>query len=103
MPPLRERVDEIAGLVAAPSWRRRCRESARRVARACARRGDELPHGYGWPGNIRELKNVMERAFVLCDGTEIGTQHLPLEKMRRSADETTARRCDIRARTSYRW
>jgi transcriptional regulator with PAS, ATPase and Fis domain len=27
--------------------------------------------GYTWPGNIRELKNVMERAIFLCDGDEI--------------------------------
>src|SRR5439155_7595877 len=46
-----------------------------------------LLESYGWPGNIRELKNVMERAVVLCDGSEIGPAQLPIEKMG-SADET---------------
>jgi DNA-binding NtrC family response regulator/pSer/pThr/pTyr-binding forkhead associated (FHA) protein len=37
---------------------------------------------YAWPGNIRELRNVIERAVLLSDGTSIAPEHLPLEKMR---------------------
>ena len=63
IPPLRERTDEIAALallflerVARPLGvpRRRCRPRRARLA------------AYGWPGNIRELRNVMERALLLC-------------------------------------
>ncbi len=32
---------------------------------------------YDFPGNIRELENAMEHAFVFCNGSEIGTAHLP--------------------------
>ncbi|MHB8810943.1 MAG: AAA-type ATPase lid domain-containing protein, partial [Desulfobulbaceae bacterium] len=32
---------------------------------------------YGWPGNIRELMNVIEYAFVLCPGGMIEPKHLP--------------------------
>jgi DNA-binding NtrC family response regulator len=89
VPPLRERIDEIPALIDT-FMAQMCRESGRASP---PRIGDEAMScllGYGWPGNIRELKNVMERAFVLCDGLEIGPHHLPLEKMRRSTDETTA-------------
>jgi len=34
---------------------------------------------YHWPGNIRELKNVIERSVILEDGTELSTQSLPVE------------------------
>ncbi|MDB4925168.1 sigma-54 dependent transcriptional regulator [Mucilaginibacter sp.] len=34
---------------------------------------------YNWPGNIRELKNVIERAVILCDGNELDASLLPYE------------------------
>ena len=34
---------------------------------------------YDWPGNIRELENVIEHAFVLCLGNYISIEHLPKE------------------------
>ena len=34
---------------------------------------------YAWPGNVRELQNVMERAAVLCEGTEVTLDQLPAE------------------------
>lgn len=34
---------------------------------------------YSWPGNIRELKNVIERAVILCDGSELDESLLPYE------------------------
>lgn len=32
---------------------------------------------YDWPGNVRELRSAIEYAFVLCQGNEIGPEHLP--------------------------
>jgi DNA-binding NtrC family response regulator len=34
---------------------------------------------HSWPGNIRELRNVIERAMLFCDEASIDTCHLPLE------------------------
>lgn len=34
---------------------------------------------YHWPGNIRELRNCIERAVILCDGSKISDEHLPAE------------------------
>jgi NtrC-family two-component system response regulator AlgB len=32
---------------------------------------------YSWPGNIRELRNVLERLLILSQGTEMKPEHLP--------------------------
>ena len=39
----------------------------------------ELFKSYPWPGNIRELRNVLERSAIAADRGPIGRQHLPSE------------------------
>ena len=34
---------------------------------------------YGWPGNVRELQHAVERAVVVCEGTAVRPEDLPLE------------------------
>ncbi len=81
IPPLRERVDEIPVLAHAF-----LQAAARGVGLAkppvlSAEAMDALLQ-YSWPGNIRELRNMIERAVLLSGETPILTKHLPLEKMR---------------------
>jgi len=71
VPPLRERREDIPALVAHFLARRRGKPSLV-SADAMARLA-----GYEWPGNIRELENVVERAAILCDGDEIRPGDLP--------------------------
>jgi two-component system response regulator AtoC len=44
---------------------------------------------YDWPGNVRELENSVERAIVLCEGSQIEVDALP-ERLRRRSAATTA-------------
>jgi two-component system, NtrC family, response regulator AtoC len=81
IPPLRERPEEIEPL--ARLFLGRLATSVGRSAPTLSSEAMALLLGYAWPGNIRELRNVVERAFVLCDGADITADHLPLDKMRR--------------------
>jgi DNA-binding NtrC family response regulator len=47
----------------------------------------ELMERYSWPGNIRELRNAIERAVLLQSDDEIGPGELPLEKLAAAALE----------------
>ena len=35
---------------------------------------------YSWPGNVRQLENVLQRAFILCDGDKIQAEHIMFEE-----------------------
>jgi two-component system response regulator AtoC len=80
IPPLRERPDEIEPL--ARRFLAQASDSSRRGRPRLSSGALEILRGYVWPGNIRELRNVMERALVLCDDDELSAEHLPVEKMR---------------------
>jgi two-component system, NtrC family, response regulator AtoC len=85
IPPLRERREEILPL-------------ARQFAAAAARRmklpappalADEvipLLTGHRWSGNIRELRNTMDRAVLLSGGGVISAEHLPVDNLRSGVD-----------------
>ncbi len=79
IPPLRSRVGEIRRL-ADTFVQQICRELGRPEP-AIPERIAVLLESYAWPGNIRELKNVMERAVLLCTGPVIDTDVLPMDKL----------------------
>jgi two-component system response regulator AtoC len=79
IPPLRVRVGEI---------RRLAEMFVQQISRELGRPEPMIPEkvnvlleAYAWPGNIRELKNLMERAVLLCTGSMIDTEHLPMDKL----------------------
>ena len=42
----------------------------------------EMLPQYNWPGNVRELENIIQRAVLLCDGAEIGAEHLEIHSQK---------------------
>jgi DNA-binding NtrC family response regulator len=81
IPPLRQRLSEIPALCE-KFLANACVDFGRKPEPVISARAATLLRGYSWPGNIRELRNVIERAVVLCTGFEIGPEHLPIEKIR---------------------
>jgi len=74
LPPLRERRDDIR-LLADSLLARLGRDHARRIGTDAL----ECLGRYDYPGNIRELRNILERASLLADGDTIELGHLPPE------------------------
>ena len=77
LPPLRERLDDIAAARRALPARGSARQAARRITRLLARGARARCASYTWPGNVRELRNAVERAIVLGDGEQILPADLP--------------------------
>lgn len=75
VPPLRERLEELRGLSAS---------MLARVAQQGGRKGVKISkeamaamQAYDWPGNVRQLENVLERSAAFCDGGVIQAKDLP--------------------------
>jgi transcriptional regulator with PAS, ATPase and Fis domain len=80
IPPLRERPREI--VVLARWFAARAGERMGRPNINFRPDAFVLLRNYSWPGNIRELRNVIERAVLLCNNDLITDEHLPVAKMR---------------------
>jgi two-component system, NtrC family, response regulator AtoC len=79
IPPLRERVSEIEGLTRL-FLSQACQRAERPSVPKLSDEALAILQAHDWPGNIRELRNVIERAFLLCAGDTITREHLPLQK-----------------------
>jgi len=76
VPPLRERQEDILPL-AERLLAFFARQNHRRILGFTAAARAALQH-YHWPGNIRELRNVIERAVLLSQGEIIGVENMPI-------------------------
>jgi transcriptional regulator with GAF, ATPase, and Fis domain len=65
MPPLRERREDIPVLV--EYFIDRCARNAGKDIRGINKKSLDLLQSYPWPGNIRELQNVIERSVIMCE------------------------------------
>lgn len=75
MPSLRQRPEDT--LVLADQLLVRSFVSTGRKPRPLNEGARKAILGYGWPGNIRELKNALERAAILCTGDQVTVEDLP--------------------------
>ncbi len=77
MPPLRERKEDIL-LLAKLFVDENNKELGKNVT-GITEAASEYLLNYQWPGNVRELNNIIERAMILSNGSEILPDHLPIE------------------------
>ncbi len=86
LPPLRSRKSDI--LVLAEHFLKGFSQSAGKSLRF-SKETLRLLYEYPWPGNIRELENVIQRAVVMTDGKEISTRDLPVALQSYTATDTS--------------
>ena len=77
LPPLRDRREDIPALVG--YFNARLSEEYGLAPRDISKEAMDLLKRYAWLGNVRQLENVIERAFALGRGPEIGPEDLPPE------------------------
>jgi DNA-binding NtrC family response regulator len=77
MPPLRERIDDLPEL--ARLFLERYRAKFRKPVRGISDSAIKILQSYWWPGNIRELENLIERLVAVSDKEWITDEDLPLE------------------------
>jgi Nif-specific regulatory protein len=76
LPPLRERPDDI--LMLGEAFLEEIGRSIGRPAAGLSKDARDRLLAHAWPGNIRELRNAIERAVILCEGGLITGEHLPI-------------------------
>ncbi|MGQ9694555.1 MAG: sigma-54-dependent transcriptional regulator [Thermodesulfobacteriota bacterium] len=76
LPPLRERKEDIPLLI--EHFLKKYREQNKKEVVGLSKEAHALLMQYDYPGNVRELENIIERAVVLCRGEIITVNELPL-------------------------
>jgi len=89
VPPLRERLDDIP--VLAGHFLKRYNEETGKSLEGFTQKALDLLTSYPWPGNIRELRNVVERSVVVARGRIIGAEELTFLNPRADEGPTGSR------------
>jgi DNA-binding NtrC family response regulator len=76
LPPLRDRPEDI--LVLAEAFLEEIGRNIGRSAAGLSKDARDRLLAHRWPGNIRELRDAIERAMILCEGGLITGEHLPI-------------------------
>ena len=84
LPALREKVDDIP--ILADFFIARLNRYYRKAITGISPDAIELLKNYPWPGNIRELENAIEHAFILTDKNLLEIKHFPFD-IRRAAED----------------
>lgn len=87
LPPLRKRKEDIPMLV--EEFLKRFNRIHNKTIEGISGEALSLLMAYDWPGNIRQLENVIERAFVVCQNRNISLEHLPPELTAGKIPQTT--------------
>jgi two-component system response regulator HydG len=77
LPPLRERREDIPLLVY--FFLQRAAEKSGRQVKELKPETQQLLMGYSWPGNVRQLRNVVDNMVILSNDEELGPDSLPAE------------------------
>jgi DNA-binding NtrC family response regulator len=85
LPPLRERADDIGEL--AQYFMKKFSRSHNRILNAITDEALAILKAYRWPGNIRELENVIERAFIVENSDRITRTALPEQLVSKTAEQ----------------
>ncbi len=88
IPPLRERGKDII-LLANHYIEKTNQKRGVKKLRGLAKETEQIFLNYKWLGNVRELRNVIERASILEDGETVTTEHLPADLIGQSFSETS--------------
>ncbi len=89
IPPLRERPEDIPLLV--NHYLKRYQKKSRKKIQRVSPDAIAVLRKCPFPGNVRELQNAIEHAFVMCHGDDILVEHLPQHVIARSASNGTPR------------
>ena len=101
VPPLRERSEDVELLGA--SFLTRFATELKRGPMKLAPRTVEIMQGYSWPGNVRQLKNAMERMVVLATGESLTPDQLPPEVLaNQDVSEPAGDEADLERDLPYR-
>ncbi len=86
IPPLRERGDDVLLLASHYIDNTNRKRRGETKLEGLSKATETIFRQYEWLGNVRELKNVIERASILEDGNLVTTEHLPADLVGRSSE-----------------